>query len=80
MSQEVNSQAALSGVTLNSISPVNRGGGKTNAFFDEASVSVSIITGEKELIDFLYRLAANDLLIRAKSMLMQPDVQGRTRL
>jgi hypothetical protein len=80
LSQEVNSQAALSGVTLNSISPVNRGGGKTNAFFDEASVSVSIITGEKELIDFLYRLAANDLLIRAKSMLMQPDVPGRTRL
>ena len=80
LSQEVNSQAALSGVTLNSITPVNRGGGKTNAFFDEASVSVNIITGEKEMIDFLYRMAQNDLLIRAKSMQLQPEIPNRYKL
>ena len=80
LSQEVNSQAALSGVQLNSITPVNRGGGKTNAFFDEASVSVNMLTGEKELIDFLYRMAQNDLLIRAKSMQLQPDIPNRYKL
>jgi len=83
LAQEVDSQATLSGVTLNSISPVNRGGsgGKTNAFFEEASVTVNMAnTGEKEFIDFLYRLAQNDLLIRAKSMNISPDIPGRTRL
>ncbi|MEY2408940.1 MAG: hypothetical protein QOF48_1610 [Verrucomicrobiota bacterium] len=80
LSQEVSSQAALSGVTLPSISPVSRSsGGKTNAFFEEASVGVTFTTGEKELLDFLYRLADKDLLIRAKSMLLQPD-QTRMRL
>lgn len=82
LSQEVNSQAALSGVTVSSISPVSRGGsgGKTNAFFEEASVGVSFNTGEKELLDFLYRLADKELLIRAKGMQLQPDVPARMRL
>ena len=76
---EVNAQAALAGVNLTSISPVNRGGGKTNAFFEEASVSIQYNTGEKELIDFLYRIADRDLLIRAKTMTAQPD-PTQTRL
>ena len=81
LAQEVNSQAALSGVTANSITPVSaRSSGKTNAFFEEASVGVNFISGEKELIDFLYRLADKDLLIRAKQMQLQPDVPGRMRL
>ena len=75
LSQEVNSQAALSGVTLTSISPLQRTGstGKTNAFFEEASVTVSINTSEKELLDFLFRLADKDMLIRARSMNLSPD-------
>ena len=82
LSQEVSSQAALSGVTLPTITPMSRGpvGNKTNAFFEEASVGVTFNTGEKELLDFLYRLADKDLLIRAKSMQLQPDVPGRMRL
>lgn len=82
LSQEVNSQAALSGVTLTSISPLQRNSsttGKTNAFFEEASVTVSINTSEKELLDFLYRLADKDILIRAKSMNLSPD-PSRMRL
>ncbi len=81
LSQEINSQAALSGVTITSISPIGRqgGGGKTNSFFDEASVTVNINTSEKELIEFLYRLADKDLLIRAKSMNLSPD-PSRQRL
>jgi hypothetical protein len=76
LSQEVNSQAALSGFITTGVNPVGRQGtgGKTNAFFDEAAVSVNFNgTGEKELIDFLYRLADKDLLIRAKSMLIGSD-------
>ena len=78
---EVNSQAALSGLTASTISPVNRAGsGKTNAFFEEASVTINFTAGEKELIDFLYRLADKEFLIRAKSLTVQPDVPGRMRL
>jgi hypothetical protein len=78
---EVNSQAALSGITPTGFTPLNRAvSGKTNAFFEEASVSVNFTAGEKELIDFLYRLADKQFLIRAKSMTVQPDVPGRMRL
>ncbi len=75
LSQEVNSQAALSGVTINSITPLQRqgSGGKTNAFFEEAAVTINIKSGEKELIDFLFRLADKDMLIRAKSMQLGTD-------
>ncbi|MFM1768868.1 MAG: hypothetical protein RJA22_1397 [Verrucomicrobiota bacterium] len=76
---EVNAQAALTGVNLTSITPVNRSGGKTNAFFEEASVNVQYNCGEKELVDFLYRIADRSLLIRAKSMGVGPD-PTRTRL
>src|SRR5262249_55607227 len=78
---EVNSVATLSGMTASSISPVNRSGsGRTNAFFEEASVSVNFTSGEKELIDFLYRLADKQYLIRAKSLTVQPEPPGRMRL
>ena len=81
LSQEVNSQAALSGVTITSITPLQRQGtgGKTNTFFDEASVTVNINTSEKELLDFLFRLADKDMLIRARSMQLSPD-PSRMRL
>jgi len=76
---EVNAQAALAGVNLSSISQVTRGSSKTNIFFEEASVGVDFNTGEKELVEFLYRVADRDLLIRAKSMTLGPDIT-RTRL
>ena len=81
--QEVNSQANLTGLGYTSISQVQRGGGsggKTNAFFDETSVTVSIRTGEKELIDFLNRLTDKDMMIRAKSMNISPELPGRNSL
>jgi pyruvate/2-oxoglutarate dehydrogenase complex dihydrolipoamide acyltransferase (E2) component len=76
---EVNAQAALTGVNLTSITPVNRSGGKTNAFFEEASVNVQYNCGEKELVDFLNKIADRSLLIRAKSIAVGPD-PTRTRL
>jgi hypothetical protein len=75
LGQEVNSQAALSQVTLTGGNAVQRQGatGKTNAFFEEAAMTVGFNSGEKELIDFLYRLADKDLLIRAKHMVLGSD-------
>jgi hypothetical protein len=81
MSQEISSQAALSGVTINSMTQMMRQGtgGKTNAFFDEAAVTVNVNSGEKELVEFLWRLADKETLIRAKSMTVGPD-PSRMRL
>jgi hypothetical protein len=81
LSQEINSQAALSGVTITGMTPLQRQAatGKTNAFFEEAAVTVNINTGEKELIDFLYSLADKELLVRAKAMTISPD-PSRQRL
>jgi hypothetical protein len=76
LSSEINSQAILSGVTLTSVTPMTRqpsSSGKTNLFFEEATVNISVNTGEKELIDFLYRLADKSMLIRAKSMTLGTD-------
>jgi len=76
LASDVNSQAALSGVTVTVMTPMQRGGGggRTNAFFEEQTVALNVNTGEKELIDFLYRLADKELLIRAKNMQINPDV------
>ena len=76
LSTEVSSQAVLSGVTIQTITPLQRqgSGGKTNAFFEEAAVTININnTGERELVDFLYRLADKEMLIRAKSMQLGTD-------
>ncbi len=82
LQQDVINMANLTGLGYGNITPVNRASTtvKTNSFFDEASVSVSINTGEKELIDFLVRLADKELLVRAKSMDIGPDPQTQTRL
>jgi len=76
LSTEINTHAALSGVTITGMTPMQRQGtsGKTNAFFEEAAVTVNVNTGEKELIQFLYNLADKDLLIRAKAMNISPEV------
>ena len=81
LSQEINSQAALSGVTITGMTPLQRQAatGKTNAFFEEAAVTININTGEKELINFLYSLADKELLVRAKAMTISPD-PSRQRL
>src|SRR6185503_1226316 len=64
LSQEVSSQAALSGVSITSMTQMQRNqqgpAGKTNAFFDEAAVTVNLNSGEKELVEFLWRLADRD--------------------
>lgn len=74
LAREVQTQAALSKVNIQSVNPRNRSSYRTNAFFEEQAVVVSVgNTGEKELVDFLYNLGARDSLTRVRDMNIRPD-------
>jgi Tfp pilus assembly protein PilO len=75
----VMAQAALSGVTIINYTPVQSAAFQTNQYFEERTLQISVNTGEKELVDFLYGLSSGGSLIRVKSMSLQPD-QPRMRL
>ena len=79
--KEVSSMATLSGVQVQRYdsTPRSRSGGRTNAFFEEQSLIITVNTGEKELIEFLWNLASRNSLIRVRSMTLQPDA-ARMRL
>ncbi len=47
----------------------------TNEFFLEQSQTISVISGEKELVDFLYSLGTGTSLIRVRALSVRPDVQ-----
>lgn len=47
---------------------------KTNEYFDEQIVSVTLnATGDKELVDYLVALGADDSMIRVQEMSLRPD-------
>jgi hypothetical protein len=75
MQKDVLSYAALTGVAVESSSTPQRGasGGRTNAFFEEQTMQLSVNTGERELVDFLYQLGTRNSLIRVRTMSLQPD-------
>ncbi len=73
LAQEVNNQAALTGVSVLSSTPGTRGSGKTNAFFDEQTLQISINCDEPPLVEFLFNLAARESLTRVRSMTLGPD-------
>jgi hypothetical protein len=81
LSSTVYSQAALSGIQVNTYTPVLKtiGGGKTNQFFDEQSGTIQLIGEEKSLVDFLYNLGSGGSMIRVRSMTLNPD-PARMRL
>ncbi len=71
--REVSSQAIASGVNLPDINSSQRAlNTRSNAFFDEQSLTARIDTGEKELVDFLYNLAQQNALIRVRTMDLRP--------
>ena len=72
--QEVASQAALSGVAVQRYDPSRSQTGRTNSFFEEQTLLITVNTGEKELVDFLYNLGARNSLIRVRSMTLTRDV------
>jgi len=75
LQKEVEQQARMANVAVTSWSPERRGvtPGRTN-FFEEESLAIRVLTGEKELIDFLYNVGAEESsLIRVRSLSLQPD-------
>lgn len=81
LSRDVANQASLSGVQVNNYNPAPRSStGRTNAFFEEQTLIITVSTGEKELIDFLYNLGARSSLIRVKSMTLSPELPARMKL
>ena len=58
--EEVRSQSVLNGVDVHSYNPSSRSQtGRTNSFFEEQTLLITVNTGEKELVDFLYNLGAS---------------------
>jgi len=66
----IQTQAARSGVTVIGNTPQPTG---TNQFFLERAQSVSVQSGEPQLVDFLYQLGAGTSLIRVRSLTLRPD-------
>jgi hypothetical protein len=77
LAKTVYQEAALTGVQVNGWNPIRStlisSTGKTNQFFDEQSGTLNIITEEKGLVDFLFRLGSGGSMIRVRSMNLQPD-------
>ena len=64
----------MSGVSVNSYTPMRASGGaRTNQLFEEQSGTIAVVSGEAELLDFLYSLSSGGSLIRVLSMTLQPD-------
>lgn len=76
----IQNQAAQSGVNITAQSEVTTtASGKTNAFFEEKARMITVVTGEKELVDFLVSLSSTNSMIRVRTMTLKPDQSG-TRL
>lgn len=66
----IQSQAAANGFTIQSQTRMPE---KTNQFFIERVQSVSAISGESELVNFLYALGSGDSLIRVRGLSLRTD-------
>jgi hypothetical protein len=69
----INNTAAMNGVNIvgNNRQPV-----RTNQFFIEQSQAVSSVSGDKELVNFLYTLGAGNSMIRVRDLSMRRDPSG----
>lgn len=72
--RSIQTQAAQNGVTINANTEVQTSGStRTNEFFEEKARLINVVTGEKELVDFLVSLASTNSMIRVRSMNLRPD-------
>jgi hypothetical protein len=71
---EVDAQARQSGVMVLRYDASRTGSQqRTNSFFEEQTLVITVNTGEKELIEFLYGLGKGQSLTRVSSMSLQRD-------
>jgi hypothetical protein len=52
----------------------------TNQFFLEQSQTITVQSGEQQLVDFLYNLGAGNSLIRVRELQLHPDAQTHQEL
>jgi len=78
----IQSKAAEFGVTVGNIRPIATSvrTAQTNAFFDEQQMSVEVIAGEAELVNFLHALGLGDSLIRVRDIARLRLDPSQTRL
>jgi hypothetical protein len=75
--RSIQSQASQTGVVPQNVSKAFT---RTNdAFFLEQSVTVTTLSTEEQLLNFLYNLGSGNSLIRVRGLTMRPD-QTRTKL
>lgn len=74
LQRTIETHAQASGVLIQSRDPRSRGGGgKTNQFFEDQTLTITCTTGPKELVDFLVNLASGNSMIRVREMKLGPD-------
>jgi hypothetical protein len=66
----VQTQAAQNGVGIVNNSHIQT---HTNQFFIEQSQSITVLSGEQSLVDFLYNLGSGNSLIRVADLSLGPD-------
>jgi Tfp pilus assembly protein PilO len=67
-------QAVQHGVMVTRTLPASAyAGARTNAFFEEQSVTLSVNTGEKELVNFLVAVTSGNSMIRVRDLSLRPD-------
>ena len=71
--RDVQNQASQHGVVIVRTTPSPKIAGRTNAFFEEQSVTISVISGEKELVDFLVGVGSGGSMIRVRDLDLKPD-------
>ncbi len=72
LQQTINKAAATAGIQINSMIPstvaARSATGQTNQFFDDIQVTVSLVSDEPELVDFLYELGSGESMVRVRDV------------
>lgn len=72
--RQIQNQATMSGVLITQMGSTRQTTAADNPFFVEQNQTISVQSGEKQLVDFLYRLGAeSNSLIRVKVLSVSPD-------
>jgi hypothetical protein len=75
MRRTIDTQVLQSGVTPNGINDQNSKAAQ-NELFEERAVNMAFInTGERELVDFLFNISADNSMIRVRDLNIRPDSQ-----
>jgi Tfp pilus assembly protein PilO len=69
-SSDYQTQASASGVNLNQVLRTTT---RTNDFFIELTQTIVVQSGERQLVDFLYKLGAGSSLIRVRGLSLSAD-------